>query len=278
MTVRSVHLAPMRRMKEWIGPRRLVGLRRAVMRCTSALRAVSRSPDNPDAFLARIRGLIHVGANIGQERDLYASLGVSVLWIEPISEVFDALQRNIAGLPRQRALHRLVSDQDGNEYDFHIANNSGMSSSILQLHLHRDIWPEIVFDATVRLRSVTLDALVDRGEIDPAEFQALVLDTQGSELLILRGASRLLGGLQFVKTEAADFEVYADCAKVDDLVAYLRPHGFALQHRVAFAQHPRGGACYDLVFSRTRSASLGIRTNDEMLLRSGSRDRVVEAE
>ena len=123
----------MRRTKEWIRGHRLVGLRRAVMRCKSAFRAVSGLPDNPDTFLARIRALIHVGGNIGQERNAYASLGLSVLWIEPISEVFNELQRNIAGLPRQRALRRLVSDRDGNEYDFHIANNGGLSSSILEL-------------------------------------------------------------------------------------------------------------------------------------------------
>jgi 2-O-methyltransferase len=241
----------MRRIAERIRRHRLAGLaRRGLTRCKNALRAVSGATEEPDAFLGRISGLIHVGANVGQERDVYASFGLSVLWIEPIRDVFDELQRNIAHLPGQRALCCLISDQDGREYDFHIANNAGASSSILEARLHRDIWPDVTFDTTVRLRSATLDALVDRGEIDSAKFGALVLDTQGSELLVLRGAPRLLNSLQFVKTEAADFESYADCAKVDDLIACLRPHGFSLRHSVAFARHPEGGRYYDLVFSR----------------------------
>jgi FkbM family methyltransferase len=248
----------MRLIAERIRRHALAGFaRRGLTRCKEAFRAVSGSTQDPDAFLARIGGLIHVGANIGQERDVYAAFGVSVLWIEPMSDVFDQLQNNIADLPRQRALCRLISDQDDEEYDFHIANNGGASSSILEPRLHRDIWPNVTFDATVRLRSVTLDTLVDRGEIDPAGCQALVLDTQGSELLVLRGAPRLLGGLQFIKTEAADFESYAGCAKVDDLIAHLRPRGFALRHRVVLARHPQGGHYYDLVFSRMTARGNG---------------------
>jgi FkbM family methyltransferase len=246
---RTLH--PMRRIAERIRKHGLAGLaRRGLARPKDACRAVFGSTEAADTFLGRIGGLIHVGANVGQERDIYASFGLSVLWIEPISDVFDQLEKNIADFPKQRALRGLISDEDGKEYDFHIANNGGASSSILEARLHRDIWPDVTFDVTVRLRSVTLDALVDRGEIEPAKFQALVLDTQGSELLVLRGARRLLRGLQFVKVEAADFESYAGCAKVDDLISHLCPHGFVLRHRVAFATHSHGGCYYDLLFSR----------------------------
>jgi FkbM family methyltransferase len=216
------------------------------------LRAIWRRAENPDAFLRQVRGIIHVGANTGQEREIYASRGLSVIWIEPVPKVFDQLQKNLRTLPRQYAMQYLVSDKDGKEYDLHIANNGGASSSILELNLHRDIWPDVAFESTVRLRSVTLDAMVERGEIDSALFQALVLDTQGSELLVLQGAPRLLGSLQFIKTEAADFDSYLDCAKVDDLIAYLRPHGFFLRYQVAFARHPEGGRYYDLLFARAR--------------------------
>lgn len=238
---------------ESIGKQGLGGIaHRGVERFRDMLGAVWRRIHNPDAFLKRVRGIIHVGANAGQEREIYASHGLSAIWIEPNSAVFDQLQKNLLTFPRQRALRYLISGEDGKEYDFHIANNSGESSSILDLNLHRDIWPDVAFESTVRLRSVTLDALVERGEIDPAKFQALILDTQGSELLVLQGASRLLRSLQFIKTEAADFEAYSNCAKVDDLIAHLRPHGFLLRHRVMFAKHPQGGRYYDLLFVRSK--------------------------
>src|SRR5437870_2033193 len=84
----------------------------------------------PDAFLKRVKGVIHVGASIGQERDLYARHDLSVVWIEPIPDVFARLEANLAHYPKQRAYRHLVADQDGRPYQFHIASNNGESSSI----------------------------------------------------------------------------------------------------------------------------------------------------
>ena len=64
-----------------------------------------------------------MGANSGQERDVYRDLGLRVLWIEAINEVFDELVRNIAGYPKQKCLCALLTDRDGAEYQFHIASN-----------------------------------------------------------------------------------------------------------------------------------------------------------
>ena len=110
----------------------------------------------PDRFLAEIRGVIHVGANTGQERDLYDRYGLSVLWVEPIPEIFATLRENIAGYRRQRAVQYLVTDRDGAEYTFHVASNNGASSSILDLKLHKEIWPEVSFTRELKLASVTL--------------------------------------------------------------------------------------------------------------------------
>ena len=98
---------------------------------------------DPDAFLKHSNGVIHIGANAGQERDQYASLGLPVIWVEPIPEVFEALRSNISSCPNQKALRYLITDEDGKEYDFHVANNNGASSSILEFARHGEIWPEI---------------------------------------------------------------------------------------------------------------------------------------
>src|ERR1700681_3357435 len=62
-------------------------------------------------FLHKITGLIHVGANIGQERDMYAALNLDVIWIEAIPDVFEQLVANLAGFPKQRAYHLLITEQ-----------------------------------------------------------------------------------------------------------------------------------------------------------------------
>ena len=90
---------------------------------------------NPDRFLKKVTGLIHVGANSGQERNLYQKHGLRVIWIEPIPEVFQKLTANLNGYPAQRAFQYLVTDKDDSECTFHIA----VSYTHLTLPTNREV-------------------------------------------------------------------------------------------------------------------------------------------
>jgi hypothetical protein len=57
-----------------------------------------------ESFLAEIDGLIHVGANVVQDRGHYAQYSLNVVWIEPVPEIFSILQRNLLGFHSQRAI------------------------------------------------------------------------------------------------------------------------------------------------------------------------------
>jgi FkbM family methyltransferase len=207
-----------------------------------------------DAFLLHVTGVVHVGANSGQERHLYAAHGLDVVWIEPIPEVFAQLRTNIACFPNQRAICCLVSDTDHRRYDFNIANNDGQSSSILEFKHHTDVWPEVRYERTIALESMTLATLFGQHEVHPPRYQALVLDTQGAEMLVLRGAAPLLNGFRYVKVEAADFEAYQGCCLIDDVAEFLADHGFRERCRRPFAAHATRGRYYDVVFERLRDA------------------------
>src|SRR5215471_3305957 len=91
-------------------------------RASALLNAVKGGADR---FLKQVPGVIHVGANEGQERDSYAQLGLRVVWIEPIPEVFAALKARLNGYPTQSAFEYLVTDRDDSEHQLHIANNGG---------------------------------------------------------------------------------------------------------------------------------------------------------
>ena len=175
--------------------------------------------------------MIHVGANTGQERDQYASHGLNVLWIEPNPAVFEVLRSNISGFPKQKACCCLLASEHGAEYTFHISDNHGLSSSILDLAKHREIWPDTHFVNDIKITATTLCRLVDVERIDIRNFGALVLDTQGSELLVLKGAVPVLRDFQFVKTEVADFESYAGCCQLPELTEFMRQNGFALSRK-----------------------------------------------
>jgi hypothetical protein len=97
---------------------------------------------------------------------------------------------------------------------------------------------------------MTLPAALHKAGIDPQGYDALVMDTQGSELLVLRGAASMLRSFKSIKTEAADFEAYKGGTTVSELVGFLRPFGFRLRRKDQFATRTAGGAYYDILFIR----------------------------
>jgi FkbM family methyltransferase len=208
----------------------------------------------PDFFLRKVSGVIHVGAHVGQERDLYARYGLNVLWLEPNPQVFERLAEGIKDYPAQKALPYLATDVEGKEYTFFISSNEGASSSILAPGEVKELWPEVTFTKTIALKSVTLSSLVARGEIEINRYDGLVMDTQGSELLVLKGAMDLLDRFKFIKTEASDFEVYKGCCQLADLDTFLKARGFKRVRTKRFAHQPGVGSCYDVTYQRIAPA------------------------
>jgi len=207
-----------------------------------------RFGDRPDAFLQGLAGVVHVGANVGQERYLYQHYGLNVLWVEPIPDVFKELQHNIRLYPKQQACQALVTDLDGQSYPFNIANNKGASSSILPFKEHKDIWPEVDYTTTIEITSVTLDSLFERRPVQALDYQALIMDTQGSELLVLKGGLTVLKYFQYIKTEVPDFEAYEGCCQLDEMTEFMAAQGYAEFSRQSFASRNEGGRYFDVVY------------------------------
>jgi FkbM family methyltransferase len=203
-----------------------------------------------DLFLNQATGVIHIGANSGQERKLYARHDLDVLWIEPNPKVFKELQKNIDNLKKQKAFQYLISDDDKDDVNFHISSNDGQSSSLLELGDHKSIWPEVQYISTITLESCTFKTFIEREEIDYLSYNTLVLDTQGAELMVLRGAGELVKNFTFIKTEAADFDSYIGCCKIDDLSSHLKKFNFKEVGRWKFANSENKNY-FDILFKRT---------------------------
>ncbi|MDO8421907.1 MAG: FkbM family methyltransferase [Parvibaculum sp.] len=200
----------------------------------------------PGWFLKGAKGVIHIGANNGAEWREYAEHGLNVLWVEPIPEVFAALEKNISGAKNQTAVKGLVSDISGKVVTLNISSNDGQSSSVLNLDKHAEIWPEVSYVDAIELVAETLPEIVARSGRSMDEFDILVMDTQGSELAILQGAGDL-SPFRYIHTEAADFELYAGYPRLAQIDAFLSQAGFKEAHRWRFAQGP-SGKCYDVTF------------------------------
>ena len=78
----------------------------------------------------------------------------------------------------------------------------------------------------------------------------LVIDTQGSELMVLKGAESILHHFIYIQTEVPDFEAYKGCCQLKDLQLFLNGMGYQEISRNKFATHPNGGSYYDVIFKR----------------------------
>lgn len=221
-----------------------------------ALQAIKRRLEtfliekNRSRFFQKCRGVIHIGANSGSEAYMYSKNGLNVLWIEPVEEIFYRLQQRIKPFANQRAMKALITDKSGISYDFHIADNDGASSSILEFKMHKDIWPGVKFVKTVKLSSITLSDLLVQQAIHLNDYDCLVIDTQGSELMVLQGASDHLNQFSYIMVEAANFESYQKCCTDRDIGEFLSKHQFKEIRRECFAKHKSGGSYFNLTYMR----------------------------
>jgi FkbM family methyltransferase len=207
-----------------------------------------------NAFLLNVRGVVHIGAHAGQERDLYGSRRLPVVWVEALPDVYRHLCDRVAWYPDQRAFNYLLTDEDGKEYDFGVANNGGQSSSIFAFADHRKIWPHVHYTHSLKLQSATFKAMVEREAIDLRGHDALVMDVQGTELLVLRGMGDLLDSFNYIRSEAADFEIYKDCCQLKDLDDYLVPRGFRRVRTWRAAGRQDVGYAYEVLYARADQA------------------------
>lgn len=114
---------------------------------------------------------------------------------------------------------------------------------------HVTLYPGIDFSDTLNLSSISLDSAIRKHRI-PIKFDALVLDTQGSELLVLKGAIQKLPELKWIFAECADFSLYKGCCHCSDISSFLEEHGFRETKRFKKATLEGFGSCYDILFSR----------------------------
>jgi FkbM family methyltransferase len=108
---------------------------------------------------------------------------------------------------------------------------------------------------TIELETVSLDQLINQdAKAPPPDF--LSLNTQGSELEIIQGASRLLERhVLAVQTELSFPEIYEQQAGFDDIVRVLRGAGFRLAK--LFQHGTRGhGFCLN---GKTTRTPIGMR-------------------
>lgn len=176
-------------------------------------------------------GVLHIGANDGGESQIYAKFNKPVLWIEADPNTYHRLQNNISKYTNQKCINALVTDKDNTKYTFRVASNRGNSSSIFEFDDHIDqlfagLNLRTVYDT--ELISTTLDSIINKNtDIKIDQYDLLVLDIQGAELLALKGAGHYIEHFcKYIYTEVSTRQVYKGGVLHKELQEYLNLKNF----------------------------------------------------
>lgn len=168
-------------------------------------------------------GVLHVGANIGEEAPVYLELGVrKQIWIEANPELIPKLSKTLEGNP-EASFMNIAAGEENKTIKLNVSNNAGQSSSILELGTHKIAHPDVHYTHDVEVEMKRLDSFVD-GTFDSCDF--LNLDVQGYELHVLRGMGDLINQFKWVYTEVNKNEVYVKGATLESMDLFMTSHRF----------------------------------------------------
>jgi FkbM family methyltransferase len=167
------------------------------------------------------RGVLHVGAHLGEEATSYNLAGWSpVVWIEANPQIATEFRLLNLG-PEHNLIEAAIWSENDVAKELNISTNS-QSSSFLDFGTHSKTYPDIAYTHKVELRTKRLDSLFSNETIP--DF--INLDIQGVEMQALKGLGELISKVNWIYTEVNREEVYKDCTLVGELDEYLRNKGF----------------------------------------------------
>jgi len=187
-----------------------------------------------------VNTIIDVGAASGTDELYVAYPSKKHILIEPLIEFEKSLQ-NIAQNYNDMSVHIVgAADQTG-EMTFQVLEGLYGSSFLHNTH-------ENSKEVARTIPVTTLDVLCEQ---EKASAPYLIkLDTQGSELTVLDGASKILKDTEVIIIETSLFQGYENAPIVYDTFTYMEKHDFVLYDIIDLIYRPLDGAlsAIDLVF------------------------------
>ena len=175
------------------------------------------------------KGIIHIGAHMCEEREIYARAGCGddkVLWIEGNPRIVDQVRHVLPGTVK---IHSAIISNVPGTVNFNISSN-GQSSSYRDLALHAVYHPDVTYVDQMKLTAYTLPGfLAIKGE-SIEKYDTLMMDIQGAEYDVLQGAESLLsqGHFRAIYMEVNTGEVYKGCGLLEDIKTLLAKHSYSM--------------------------------------------------
>ena len=187
------------------------------------------SKDEIARFLPVNPIIVEAGAYIGDD-----TRAMSRQWpdgfihaFEPVPAIYSKLVRNVSRCPNVHCYPMALAKESGFVPIFVSNGESKASSSLLRPKDHSRVHPRTVFHEMQPIESITLDDWKDRYNIPKVDF--LWLDTQGTELEIMKSAPRVLREVSVIYSEVSLKEMYEGASLYDELREWLKSQGFSIK-------------------------------------------------
>lgn len=176
-------------------------------------------------FAERSRVIIDVGGNFGWYACHLASVMTSgeIHIFEPVPAMMEELTENLALNAKsgvRPVLNGVCLSDDAGETEFFIPEKLGAAFASLALPV---TGPKC---RKIRVRTTTLDAYCEEKELGPVDL--LKIDVEGAELLVLKGATKLLNGPSkpAILIEIQDASTVAFGHSARDVIRFIRGIGY----------------------------------------------------
>ncbi len=169
-----------------------------------------------------INSIIHIGAHRGEEANSYFKDNIAeAIFFEPNPTLFETLKQKVDQYENYRCFNLALGDSDGKVF-LNLASNDGQSSSVLLPKEIRFSNSEIEYQSKVEVRIQRLDSVLPKD----TKYDSMVIDVEGYELHVLRGAIETLNKVKYIFIEIHRSETYEGCAQVVDVDLFLNNLGF----------------------------------------------------
>lgn len=171
--------------------------------------------------------IVDVGAAGGlHDRWSHLKTSINSILFEPDPEEFKKL--NLDQNNTSLVINSALSDQN-KEVRFHVCKWQEVSSiykpNLKVLSKYQDA-DRFTVSKVITLQADSLNNLLEKERVTEVDF--IKIDTQGSELEILQGASNFLDGIIGLEVEVEFIKIYQDQPLFPEVDRFIESHGFSL--------------------------------------------------
>jgi FkbM family methyltransferase len=170
--------------------------------------------------------IIEAGAKYGTD-----TIRMSKIWpkgeiytFEPIPTLYGKTLNNTANYRNIKCFPFALNDKCGKITMYVSSGKSVGSSSLLKPAAHKEIHPDTYFNNEIEVEAITIDKWAKQENISKIDF--LWLDTQGTELAIMKSSPKIFSTLNLIHLEVSLIKAYENAPLYNEVRLWLENQNF----------------------------------------------------